>query len=107
MYWYGGSFIGMSLLWWLFWGLFLVAFFSWATPVPRSRLRRYDEPLDTLRRRYAEGTIATAEYEERRTRLLHDESLDARGARAVFHPTPEVPLDRRRFDRRHTTIGRA
>lgn len=69
---YVWSFWGMNLLWWLFWVALLVVFFALATPVPRHRVRLYEDPLSILRRRYAAGEITTDEYEERRTRLLRD-----------------------------------
>jgi putative membrane protein len=93
MYWYDSTFIGMSFLWWVFWVIVLVAFFSLLTPIPRSRVRNYEQPLETLRRRYAAGEITTEEYEDRKARLLADTpETGARGAQ------PE----RRRFDRRQT-----
>ncbi len=69
---YVWSFWGMNLVWWLFWIALLIVFFALATPVPRRRVRQYDNPLAILRRRYAAGEITTDEYEERRTRLVRD-----------------------------------
>jgi putative membrane protein len=101
MYWYG-SFIGMSWLWWVFWGISLVVFFSLLTPVPRSRVRLlYEDPFDILRRRYAAGQITTAEYEERRAGLRRDAPVQPSVPGSMFHPTADVPADRRRAERRH------
>jgi putative membrane protein len=73
MYW-GWGFWGMSVFWWFFWVALIVLFFSFLTPVPRSRAReRRETPLDILQRRYANGELTTAEYEERRARLIGDE----------------------------------
>jgi putative membrane protein len=72
MYW-GWGFWGMNIVWWLFWIVAIAVFFSLATPVPRSRWReRRETPLDVLQRRYAAGELTTAEYDERRARLLGD-----------------------------------
>ncbi|HEY4185557.1 MAG TPA: SHOCT domain-containing protein [Polyangia bacterium] len=65
---------GMTFFWWLFWVVMVVAFFAMLTPVPRKRLRLFDDPLAILQRRYASGDITTAEYEERKARLLNDGS---------------------------------
>jgi putative membrane protein len=68
----GGLFWGMHMIWWLFWIVLLVAFFSFATPVPRRRMR--ETPLEVLQRRYAAGEISTAEYEERKEKLTRDKA---------------------------------
>jgi len=72
---------GMSFMWWFIWIAALAIFFSFATPVRRSNVRRYDDPLAILRRRYAAGDITTEEYEERRSRLeeagMRDRNLEA------------------------------
>ena len=64
-----GWFFGMHLLWWVFWiaivAVCVRAFARGSGPGPGGAT-----PLDVLRRRYAEGAITTAEYEERRARLL-------------------------------------
>ncbi|MEO6771733.1 MAG: SHOCT domain-containing protein [Kofleriaceae bacterium] len=69
MYWYQWSWIGMNLFWWLFWVALIVIAFGFAVPVPRSRVRLYEDPLATLARRYAAGELTTQEYDERRARL--------------------------------------
>ncbi len=72
----GWGFFGMHALWWLFWIIVLVLFFSVLTPVPRNEARRRREtPLEILQRRYAAGEISTQEYEERKAKLQADSSL--------------------------------
>ncbi len=70
---YDNGLFGMHMLWWLFWILLLVLFFSFLTPVPRkkARLNRLT-PLDILQRRFAAGEITTEDYEERKARLERD-----------------------------------
>ena len=68
----GGWFLGMHLLWWLFWVVVIVAFVSLFTPVPKQEAKRRDTPLDILQRRYAAGEISTEEYEQRRAGLGRD-----------------------------------
>ena len=72
----GWGFFGMHVLWWLFWIIVLVQFFSLLTPIPRNEARRQRlTPLEILQRRYAAGEISTQEYEERKTKLQADLSL--------------------------------
>ena len=66
----GGLFWGMHMIWWLFWIVLFVGFFSYATPVPRRRVR--GTPLEVLQRRYAAGEVSTSEYEERKAKLTRD-----------------------------------
>ena len=66
----GWSYWGMTVWWWLFWVLLIVAFFSVLTPVPRRRARK--TPLEILQARYAAGEVTTEEYEERKARLRQD-----------------------------------
>jgi putative membrane protein len=63
------------MFWWLFWVVVIVAFFSLLTPVPKSRVRQ--RPLDILQRRYAAGEISSEEYEERKAKLLRDQTPGA------------------------------
>lgn len=51
----------------------IVVLFSPITPV--SRFRQRETPLEILKRRYAAGEIATAEYEERKAKLESDIKL--------------------------------
>ena len=50
------------------------AFFAFLTPVPRAAARSHNEPLSILKRRYAAGEITSAEFDERRVRLLDETS---------------------------------
>ena len=70
---FDGGWFGMHMIWWFFWIIMLVSFFSFLTPVPRkkARLNRLT-PLDILQRRFAAGEISTEDYEERKTRLERD-----------------------------------
>lgn len=92
-YWDHGAFFGMHILWWLFWIVLIVSTFSWATPVPRRQMRRYEHPLATLQRRYAAGELTTSEYDERKARIVSDmHLLDVRPNAAG------APRDRREAD---------
>ncbi len=66
----GWGFMGMHVLWWLFWIVLIVVAFFFFTPVPRSRPR--ETPLELLQKRYAAGEISSEEYEERKARLERD-----------------------------------
>ena len=67
---FDSGWFGMYMLWWIFWILILVSFFSFLTPVPRKKARlNRQTPLDILQRRYAAGDIAKEDYEERKARL--------------------------------------
>jgi putative membrane protein len=74
MYWYEWQFFGMHFFWWAFWVLLIVTFFSWVTPVRRTRVQMYSaaDPLGILQRRYAAGQLTTAEYEDRKARIVQD-----------------------------------
>ncbi len=82
-----GYWFGMNLVWWVFWVVVIAAFFAFLTPVPRRGNRPPTDPLDVLKRRYAAGEITTAEYDERRARLL-DAAPRTGGA---IRPTGPVP----------------
>lgn len=67
--WHTGWFFGMHLVWWLFWIVVVIAalaVFARSTAPPAAKP---ESPLDVLQRRYAEGALTTAEYEERRAKL--------------------------------------
>jgi putative membrane protein len=82
----------MHFFWWLFWIALIGLFFSLATPVSRRRVRRYDDPLSILQRRYAAGDISNEEYEERKVRLLEDArpliSAGSKGQRRIDRHQP-------------------
>jgi putative membrane protein len=69
-YWFG-----MHAYWWMFWVILWMLFFSFMIPVRRSNWTTYRDlqtPLQLLQRRYAAGEVTSAEYEERRGKLLRD-----------------------------------
>ena len=68
---YEYSFVGMHLLWWVFWVAIIFVMFGWFEPVPKKRIRR-DSPLDILQKRFATGEITTEEYHEKKTILETD-----------------------------------
>lgn len=67
---------GMHFGWWIIWILVIVGV-VWAinrTQQGSSSSRPQREaPLETLKRRYAEGELSTEEYEERKKRLERDQ----------------------------------
>jgi len=71
---YDNGLFGMHMLWWFFWIMLLVSFFSFSTPVSRKKARfNRLTPLDILQRRYAAaGELATEDYDERKSRLERD-----------------------------------
>ncbi len=72
-HWDTGIWGGMHLIWWFFWIILLVSFFSFSSPVSRKRAKLYRfTPLELLQRRYAAGEIKTEEYEERKALLIRD-----------------------------------
>lgn len=71
-----GLFWGMHLLWWVFWVVLIIVFFSLLTPVPRHKLR--ETPIEILKRRYAAGEISSQEYEERKSRLERDSAAEVK-----------------------------
>ncbi len=87
-----GYWLGMNVIWWVFWLVVVAAFFTLLTPVPRGRVREND-PLAILKRRYAAGELTTAEFDERRSRLLETTPVDAGRARAVRGTTPPPPAE--------------
>ena len=68
---YEYSFVGMHLLWWVFWVAIIFVMFGWFEPVPKKRIRR-DLPLDILQKRFATGEITTEEYHEKKGILETD-----------------------------------
>mgnify|MGYP001301899945 FL=1 len=60
---------GMHWIWWLVWVTVIVA--AWWSFTRRAPASAADTPLARLQRRYADGEIQTAEYEERKAALLH------------------------------------
>jgi putative membrane protein len=75
---HNGWFFGMHLIWWLFWIILIVLFFSLLSPL-RRRTARGDRqtPLEILQRRYAAGELSTQDYEERKARLERDRPAES------------------------------
>lgn len=68
---YGYHFLGMHLIWWLIWVIFLIWIFATPYDIPGQKTKK-DTPMDILKKRYAAGTINTAEYIERKKQLEND-----------------------------------
>jgi putative membrane protein len=73
MHWGDNGFFGMHMFWWIFWVLAIVLLFSFATPVPKGKMKPSETALEILQRRYARGEIDASEYEERKARLTRDQ----------------------------------
>ncbi len=86
-----GYWLGMNLVWWIFWVALFVLFFSFLTPVSRRAGRRPSDPVEILRRRYAAGELTTAEYDERRARLLDDMPRASPGGHRPSAAQPRPP----------------
>jgi putative membrane protein len=67
--WHSGWFLGMHLAWWIFWIVVAVVVWAAVTRLASPPAARAESPLEVLRRRYAEGSLTTAEYEELRAKL--------------------------------------
>lgn len=44
---YGYHFMGMHLVWWFIWIVFMSIIFGWYTPVPKNRMRKEQKPPST------------------------------------------------------------
>ncbi|MGH6631051.1 MAG: SHOCT domain-containing protein [Burkholderiales bacterium] len=64
----GFWFLGMHLLWWVFW-VVLIVVVMYALSSGFRGDQKIESAREILDRRYASGEISTAEYEERRKRL--------------------------------------
>lgn len=69
MNWHSGWFLGMHIAWWIFWIVVTAAIWAATTRSGTPSAPRAESPVEVLRRRYAEGALTTAEYEERRAKL--------------------------------------
>ena len=67
----GYHFVGMHLVWWFIWIIFVFTMFGWYQPVPR-RKNRETSPLDILQKRFAAGEINKETYQEHREILQKD-----------------------------------
>lgn len=61
---------GIHMIWWIFW--FIIIFGSWGFfRAVRKKGGQRDNPLDILKRRFANGEISKEEYAEKR-RILEE-----------------------------------
>lgn len=65
MYYNNYHFVGMHLVWWFIWGIFLFWIFATPYDIPGQR-RKNDTPLDILKKRFASGQINNEEYQEKK-----------------------------------------
>lgn len=72
MFFYDYHFMGMHLVWWVFWVILMFALFGWFEPVPKKRVRRA-APLEILKRRFASGEITEEEYLSKKALIEKDE----------------------------------
>ena len=66
MHYYGGSFGGMHLIWWILWFLFLAWIFFIPADIPYQKSKK-ESPLDILKKRFAQGEISKEEFNEAKT----------------------------------------
>ena len=64
----GHHFMGMHLIWWFIWAVFIFWIFATPYDIPGQKTKK-DTPLDILKKRYAAGTITTEEYKEKKKHL--------------------------------------
>lgn len=83
----GTGFIGMHFIWWFFWIMLWVGFFSFLTPVRRRHLKNFHQtPKDILQRRLATGEITEKEYESRMSILQQEFSQSGAEGPGIVHP---------------------
>jgi putative membrane protein len=68
--WQSGWFLGMHLVWWVFWVVVIVAILAALIRSAGPAAPGAESPLEILRKRYAQGAVTTAEFEERRAKLV-------------------------------------
>lgn len=71
MHLYDGHFGGMHLIWWIIWLIFILWIFFIPRDIPYQKTKKED-PLDILKKRFAEGFITKEEYEESKKILKSD-----------------------------------
>lgn len=71
MHYYDGHFGGMHFIWWIIWLFLLVWIFFIPYDIPYQKPKKED-PLDILKKRFAEGFISKEEFEESK-KLLNQE----------------------------------
>lgn len=71
---FDGHFWGMHFMWWIIWIVLIIWIFMLLFNPPFRRFQKED-PLDILKRRFANGELSKEEYEESKKILLKDENL--------------------------------
>jgi putative membrane protein len=71
MHFYDGHFGGMHLIWWIIWIVFIAWIFFIPTDIPYQKTKK-ENPLDILKKRFAEGFISKEEFEESKKILNSD-----------------------------------
>ena len=61
-------FVGMHLIWWFVWIIFLFWIFAMPYNIPGQRFKR-ESPLELLKRRFASGQINEQEYKQKKSIL--------------------------------------
>ena len=68
---YTNYYYGMNVIWWVLWIILLFWIFAIPYDIPGQRRKR-DSALDTLQKRYANGSITESEYLDKK-RILDQE----------------------------------
>jgi len=71
MHFYDGHFGGMHLIWWIIWIAFIAWIFFIPADIPYQKTKK-ENPLDILKKRFAEGFISKEEFEESKKILNSD-----------------------------------
>lgn len=71
---FDGHFWGMHYMWWIIWIVLIIWIFMLLYN-PQFRRSQKEDPLDILKRRFANGEISKEEYEESKKTLLKDKNL--------------------------------
>lgn len=64
----GYHFVGMHMIWWFVWIMFIFLIFGLFQPVSRKKIRE-NAPMEILKKRFASGEITKEEYEARKVVL--------------------------------------
>ena len=59
------NFLGMHLVWWFIWLLFIIWIFAAPYYIPFQQKKK-DSPFDILKKRFASGQITNEEYQEKK-----------------------------------------
>lgn len=68
-----GHFGGMHFIWWIVWLIIIIWIFLISRALPFG-IRKKDQPLHILKKRFAKGEISKEEYEESKKILKEDNS---------------------------------